>query len=174
MVMSLAATPINDSPSRSVFWVRSGLIAVQVWPRSGDLNTLLAPTYSVSGLCADSTIGVFQFHRSGGSPLGRHRADRLALVGQPIDADDVAVLGFGVDGARRPWVHLRLEAVAALDRAPVVVADAGSAAHRARPAPGVVVLQAAADVIRRLHVVGHVVELAEVHVGDGFPRAPLS
>ena len=33
-----------ESVSRSVFSVRSPLIAVHDWPRSVDLNTLLAPT----------------------------------------------------------------------------------------------------------------------------------
>ena len=93
----------------------------------------------------------------------------------PIDADDVAVLRLGVDDARIVGIDLRLEAVAALNLEPVVVADARAAAHRARAAPRVVVLQAAADVVRRLHVVGDVVELAEVHVVDRPPTsAPLS
>ena len=100
---------------------------------------------------------------------GRHRADRLALVADAIDARDVAILRFGVDRARVLRIDLRLEAVAAVNREPVVIRDTLAAAHRARAAPGVVVLQAAVDVVGRLHVVGDVVELPEVHVVDGLP-----
>src|SRR5687767_7452941 len=78
--------------------------------------------------------------------------NRRALVGESIGAAHAAVLRFGVDDARVGGIHERLEAVAAADHVPVVVVNAAVGAYRARTAPGVVVLQAGADVIRRLHV----------------------
>src|ERR1051326_4356696 len=68
--MSLPSTPISGSVSRSVFVVRSGLIAFHEWPRSGDLKTRLAATKMVAGLCGEMTTGVFQFQRYGFSPSG--------------------------------------------------------------------------------------------------------
>ena len=49
---------------------------------------------------------------------------------------------------------------------PIVVGDARVGAHGARTAPGVVVLQAGAHVIRRLHVEGHVVGLRQHQVRE--------
>ncbi len=79
----------------------------------------------------------------------RQRADRLALVADLVDARDVAVLRLGVDDARVRRIDLRFEAVAAVDLEPLIVGDAGAAARGRRPAPRVVVLQAAAHVVGR-------------------------
>ena len=54
-----------------------------------------------------------------------------------------------------------------------MVGDAGRAAHGARAAPVVVVLHAAADVVRRRHVVAHVVEEPDRQVRHEHPRLRL-
>ena len=100
--------------------------------------------------------------------LGPHRG---ALVGPPVNAAHAAVLRFRIDNARIGRIHQRLETVTAVNHVPVVVGDAAVSAHRARPAPGVVVLQARADVIRRLHVEFDVVGLRPQHVRQPGPGA---
>ena len=39
-------------------------MAIQLWPRSVDLKSLLAPVNRVVGSWGDTMIGVVQFHRS--------------------------------------------------------------------------------------------------------------
>ena len=67
-----------------------------------------------------------------------------------------------------------METIAAVDVDPLFVGDAGGLVVGAGAAPGVVVLQAAAEVIRLLHVVGDFVELAERDVIDEVPGAAES
>ena len=93
-----------------------------------------------------------------------------AFVGRAIDAVHPAVLRLGVDDVGVGRVHQRLEAVAAVHDVPVVVGDAGVGAHRARAAPGVVVLQARAHVVEgRPQVEGHVIGLCQHEVGEVLP-----
>ena len=98
--------------------------------------------------------------------LGPHRG---ALVGRAVDAAHAAVLRLAVDDARIGRIHQRLEAIAAIDHIPVVVGDARVGAHGARSAPGVVVLQPGAEVIRRAHVEGQVIGLGKHQVGQPLP-----
>ena len=103
----------------------------------------------------------------------RLRTNRHRLAGDAIDPDHVAVLRFAVDHARVDGILEHHEPVAALDCRPVMVGDAGRAADRAGAAPVVVVLHAAADVVRRRHVVAHVVEEPDGQVGKERPGLRL-
>src|SRR5687768_6326891 len=49
--------------SRSIFCVRSGLIARQLPPRSVDLNSTSAPVYTTPGVVEEKAIGVFHSQR---------------------------------------------------------------------------------------------------------------
>ncbi len=99
----------------------------------------------------------------------RGRPDPQRLPGDAIDAHDVPVLRL----AERDAVVARVleddEAVAALERGPVIVGDADGAADLARSAPVVVVLHPAADVERDRHVVAHVVEEPDRQVRQERP-----
>ena len=88
-----------------------------------------------------------------------------------VAAREVAVLRFGVDDVRVGGVDAGVEAVAALHGDPVLVADAGGLQAGAGAAPGVVVLQAAADAVGLLEIVGDFVELAERDVVQVAPVA---
>ena len=66
--------------------------------------------------------------------------------------------------------ELRDEAVAALDLEPLRAHDAVREPRRARAAPVVVILHAAADVERMRHVVADVVEQTGREVGEEVPR----
>ena len=103
----------------------------------------------------------------------RLRSNGHRFAGDAIDADHVAVLRFAVGDAEVGRILDRHEAVAALHRLPFVAGDAGGAAHGARPAPRVVVLHAAADVVRRRHVDAHVIEEPDRQVVEESPRLRL-
>ena len=95
--------------------------------------------------------------------------DAARLSRDDVAPDQVAVLRLGVDPTRITRVGNGHEAVAAEDLEPVVVVDAGAVPRGARPAPVVVVLHAAADVVRPLHVEAHMIEQAERKIGDEGP-----
>ena len=112
-------------------------------------------------------LGVVRRHDEGRVPVPAHRvslpgagADRRALPGLPVEADDRAVLRHGVDGVRVGRVDARLHAVRAADAAPVAGANAGLVASAGRAAHRAVVLRAAVDVVERGGVVhGDAIEL---------------
>src|SRR5574342_1357326 len=73
MVQKVSA-PVTSGVTPPVVWVltrifivsrvvRSGEMGYRLSPRCVDFITLLAPAYSVVGLCADRKNGVFQFQR---------------------------------------------------------------------------------------------------------------
>ncbi len=101
------------------------------------------------------------------------RPDALRLAGDRVLPRHIPVLRFGVDNPPVARIHQRHEAVAALHLEPVVVGDAAREACRARSAPVVVVLHAAAHVERRRHVVAHVVEEPDGQIGQVDPRLAL-
>ena len=175
IVMSLPLRPIVTIRSRSESSpvVRSGLIGTKVSPLSAARKTRLAGDVDDRRIVRRERDRRVPVPAVGRLSLRRHRTDAHRLVGHAIDAGDVAVLRLAVDDA----VVLRIlqddEAVAALDRRPLVVGDAGRAAHLARAAPVVVVLHAAADVERRRHVDAHVVEEPDRQVGDEDPGLRL-
>jgi hypothetical protein len=88
-------------------------------------------------------------------------------------ADEIAFLRLGVDHPGVGGVDQVDEAVAAGNGPPVMVGDAGAVANLTGPAPGLVVLQAAADVEGLLHVVADVIELGDRKVGKPQPVLPL-
>ncbi len=99
------------------------------------------------------------------------RADGFRFAGLQVAARKIAILGFRVDDVRVGGVDARVEAVAALHGDPILVADAGGLKAGAGTAPRIVVLQAAADVIRLLEVVRDLVELSD---GDIVQVAPIA
>ena len=113
-------------------------------------------------------MGVFQLKRSlpslyFGSGLIGTRLVRLA-----IHPPDLAALRLGVDVVGIARIGEHPEAVAAVE---VFPAAAGDAARIRRVAdPRAVVLQAAVDVVRAIHVDAHVVELRDRQV-VGLPPA---
>ena len=120
------------------------------------------------------TIGVFQFQRSR-SPAVQPAPAAAETIGLPlergqVDAVGAAVLRLDDRGARVGRIEPRVEAVAAADVEAVAVRDAGAVARGARHAPVAVVLQAAADHVRVLHVGADLVELADRQVVAEQPR----
>ena len=104
---------------------------------------------------------------------GRLGPDTLPFVGDPVDPRDVAILRFGVDDPMVGRIDQPDEAVAALGHEPVVVRAPVLRPHLARPAPGVVVLEPAADIERGLHVIADMVELADRNVREPHPLGAL-
>jgi hypothetical protein len=99
----------------------------------------------------------------------RVRLDGLAVSGRAGEPNDVAALRFRVDRAGVGRVNLRVHPVAEIDLEPILVGDANVVARGTRAAPGVGILQAAADRIRALHVHADPVELRERNVVDLVP-----
>ncbi len=105
---------------------------------------------------------------------GRARTDaRASAPLAQVEAVHVAVLRFRVHDRPVGRILLRVEAVAAADPEPVGVEDADRVARRARAAPGPVVLQAAAHVVRLPHVGADRVELPGGHRVDEVPGVAL-
>src|ERR1017187_9095092 len=100
------------------------------------------------------------------------RPDALRFVGLQIAPREAAVLRFRVDEVRVGGIDAVVETIAALHRNPVGIANSGGLQGGTGPAPGVVVLQAAADVVGFLVIEGHLIELAERDVVEVFPIAP--
>src|SRR5207248_5638907 len=96
--------------------------------------------------------------------LPDERRDRLALERREVDAIGAAVLRFNDYRARVGGIDTCVEPVAAADVESLLVRDAGARARRARNAPVPVVLQAAADRVRVLHVRSDLVELPDRQV----------
>src|SRR5690606_3365257 len=101
------------------------------------------------------------------------RTDRPAVTTAKVDAVRVAVLGFRIDHQRVGGILGGVEAIATADTEPVVVEDPDVVPDGARAAPAAVVLQAAADVVRLLHVGADRIELPDSHQRDRFPRLSL-
>ncbi len=75
------------------------------------------------------------------------RPDGFRFAGAQIAARKIAVLRFGVNDIGVGRIDAIVESVAALHRDPVFIADAVLLRGRTGAAPGVIILQAAADVI---------------------------
>ena len=170
MLISLPLTPIVDD-------VVAVLVGRQIRARRRSTTAVVRRAeHLVGGGVEDLRIVRRMHERRVPVPAQRrlarsgHGPDRHRLDGHAIDADHVAVLRLAVGDAVVGRILQDDEAVAALQRRPVVVGDAGRAAHLARPAPAVVVLHAAADVVRRRHVVAHVVEEPDRKIGQEVPR----
>ena len=99
------------------------------------------------------------------------RTDGARFSGAKVAAQQVAILGFGVNDIGVGWIHLRVEAVAPAYGDPFVVRDAARHSGGAGATPRIIVLQAAAQVIRLLHVVSDLVILADRNVVDVIPVA---
>ena len=98
--------------------------------------------------------------------------ERRGLTGGEIVAAHVAALRLRPDEIVVHRILRGDEAVAATDGGPVVFADL-TVRHAARTAPRVVVLQPAANAIRDVHVVAHMVKLAERNVVEVLPVSTL-
>src|SRR5262245_60168657 len=72
MLISLLRTPMVTISLRFALLVRSGLMAVQLSPRSVERNTRFAATSSMAGAFGDSLMGVSQ--------LKRYASPAVALV----------------------------------------------------------------------------------------------
>ena len=96
-------------------------------------------------------------------------ADGLALAGDLVEALEVAALRRRIAVARIAQIGHGDEAVAAYHPVPVRVHDPAPAPGIGRPPPGAVVLKAAVDVERHLHVHLDVVELGQRQVLDKAP-----
>ncbi len=100
----------------------------------------------------------------------RGRTNVARLVRFEIAALHISVLRFRVDDRRIGRIDLCVEAVAAAGLDPFRIRYAARVHRRARTAPGVVVLQPPADVIRPRHVDADFVELSERNGVDEIPR----
>src|SRR6185312_3546759 len=156
------------------------LVGGQVWADHRPGGAVVGGLVDV--LAADvHRAGVERIDGEGGVPVeaelletaARGRVRRLGvaeLAGAQVPVVELAALRFGVAGHRVGGIGERLEAVAAAHRVPVIAADAAELPHRARAPPRAVVLQAAVDVVGRVHVHGHVVELAHRQGAHELPR----
>ena len=97
------------------------------------------------------------------------RPDVLRFARDLVLAGDVTVLRLGVHNPRIAQVGNRDESVTALNLEPVVVHDALRVPRTARATPAVIVLHAAADVVRRFHVEPDAVEQAYRQIRDEGP-----
>src|SRR5262249_28295816 len=112
--------------------------------------------------------------RGGGAAASHRRFDVLHLAAREIVARDVRVLRRRIEDVEVGWIHRVLEAVAAADAGPHPLAQPALAelllAHRARPAPRAVVLQADANMIWPTHVRGRVIREAARCWPNRLPR----
>ena len=121
-------------------------------------------------------VGVRQHHWRIPVPpirfLRRRRlgTDALRLECHPVNAVDESVLRLRKNHPVIGGINQTDETVAALHRLPAVVADAVLRPGGTRAAPGVVVLQAAAHVVRLQHVVANVIELTDGQMRQPHPR----
>ena len=99
------------------------------------------------------------------------RPNALRLARHDVTANHVPALRLRVDNPRISEVRHRDEAVAPTHLVPVVVGDPDVLACRTRAAPAVVVLHAATDIERALHVVVHMVEEPDREVRQKAPGA---
>ena len=100
----------------------------------------------------------------------QRRPNGLRFARHLVAANHVAILRLGVDDARVFQIGNRHEPIAAKHLEPVVVEDSVVHARRARAAPIVVVLHAATDVVRPLHVEADVIEQADRNRRNEGPR----
>src|ERR1035437_1393723 len=100
------------------------------------------------------------------------RPDGLRLASAQIAPRKIAVLRFGVNNVRVAGIDAVVESVAALYRDPVLIADAELLHRRTGAAPGIIVLSAAADVVRLLKVVRDLIKLAQSDIVQVTPIAP--
>ena len=100
----------------------------------------------------------------------RRRANRLGLASHLVATHHVAVLRLGINDARVTQVGNGDETVAAQNLEPVIIENAATHPRGAGSTPVVVVLHAAAHVVRRFHVKAHMVKQAHGHVLDELPR----
>ena len=102
-------------------------------------------------------------------PLLRHRSYRPLLSCLRIEAEEVAVLGFGVDDSRVGGVYLDIEPVSAPYPEPFVIGNSLAIHGSAGTSPAPVVLQAAVNVIGLPHIHADLVELSQ---GQGVDKVP--
>ena len=126
------------------------------------LPGVAAPVFSLAE-SVGAGMGVIAEVDAGGVS-GRRRygcgADTLLRGRAQVVTAHASVLRFAIDGGPIGGVLPGVETVAAGDGVPVCIDGAAGGAEGAGAAPGVVVLQAAADEIGAAHVGGDLVELA--------------
>src|SRR5262249_49129859 len=93
------------------------------------------------------------------------------LASPQIAPRQITVLRLGVDDVRIAGIDAIVECIAALDREPVLIADAELLGARTRTAPGIIVLQSAATAVRLPKIARQLVKLGERDVVDVPPRA---
>ena len=92
----------------------------------------------------------------------RLRLNADLLSGAPIEASEIPILVFGVDGIRVFRIDDRAESVATLRKEPILIGDAADLERPRRSADAAVVLRPAVHIIEGLGIIeGDIVELRE-------------
>ena len=157
---------MTGSVSRSIWRVRSPLIGLPGGAAIVAAEELVGGEIDPRGRVRAQQQRRIPVPTQGRLAFARQRLNAHGLVGAAVEADQPAVLAFGVDDVGILGIDAGMEAVAALRDEPVGVGDAVGAARSRRSAEREIVLGAAIDVIERSGAVhGDVVEL-----GDGQVR----
>jgi hypothetical protein len=140
--------------------------------RCGGLSRSRAGRRVRGGGIGGCRVLVCRLCAGGGRCRGQSHGRLHALLRgrEQVMAGHVAVLRFTIDDGPVAGVLAGVEAVPAGDGVPVGVDRAGGTAHRAGAAPGVVVLETTADVVRMTHVRRDLIVEAERHVVVVVPR----